>query len=170
MVPSSEKWRDYFYQKIKKESFFSPQLEECIANFVTDSWMKEETFQKACNISILELEMLYADAFQFYQKNLFSESCELFRLLVLIDPFVEKYWLGLGATLQMDGRYEEALKSYGVVACLDETSPYPYYYSAECLEKLNRSEESKDALKKAYAYASSSPKYGDLLQSLRKEI
>lgn len=144
MSKALQKWRSILSERLKKSDFPQP-LEECIASFLTESWMHSETMQKACNLSILELEQMYAEAYSFYEENNYSDGEELFRLLVMLDPFVDKYWLGFGACLQMQGRYAEALKGYGVMATLDEKSPYPFFYASECLEKLNRAQESTEA-------------------------
>lgn len=171
MVKTVQEWRARFLEKIKNTSFFSENFEQCVTNFVSDnSWQQNETMQKALEISTLELEQLYVDAYARYESNQCQESEELFRLLVMLDPFVDKYWLGLSACLQLMGRYEEALKGYGVMACLDETSPYSYYYASECLQRLSRNEEGKQVLHLAYQYASASPEHLELVQSIKKEL
>lgn len=88
-------------------------------------------------------EDLYLRAFCFYEKGHYEEAEEHFNKLVVADTFECKYWFGLAATLQLELKYEEALRAWSIAALLDYMNPYPHFHAAECLISLG---ETKDAL------------------------
>lgn len=143
-------------------------LDECVPAIVTS-----ETFQQAFGITEAEMEGLYAEGYEFYQKDHFTEALAPFRMLVYLNPFVIKYWMGLGATLQLVERYENALKCYSVAAMLDCNDPYPHFHAYECYMGLHNEEEAEKALRLAYKRAKQHPTYGPLratIEQLRQPV
>lgn len=86
------------------------------------------------------IEGIYHFAYQFYLNGKYAESIKFFRFLTLVDTGTKKHWMGLGAALQMQKEYTQAIHTYSVAAILDELDPYVHLYAAECffaLEKVN---------------------------------
>jgi type III secretion system low calcium response chaperone LcrH/SycD len=96
------------------------------------------------------MEEIYDESYRFYQEDLFLEACVGFRWLVLLNPFIEKYWMGLAASLQLLEKYEKALHAYAIAALLDSDSPYPHFHAFECYAALENGEEAKKALELSF--------------------
>lgn len=91
-------------------------------------------------------EALYSSAYCSYQKARYEEAMSLFRLLVTIDPYEKKYWMGLGASSQMHKDYAASLRAYAVSVVLDADDPYPHIHATESYLALNNLEEALKAL------------------------
>lgn len=100
----------------------------------------EDTF------STEDCKLLYSLGFSLYQSKDYSQAALIFQKLVQNKPLVEKHWSALGATLQMDGEYERALKCWAMAALLDPEQAEPHYYAAQCYLSLGNQEEAKFAL------------------------
>lgn len=99
-----------------------------------------------------KIEEIYALAYVLYQKQQYQESSHLFRLLVIACPFKAKFWKGLGACLQMQKDYEEALDCYCCCAQFshrDQPDPYLYVQTADCYFALKQIDTGLKALEAA---------------------
>lgn len=101
--------------------------------------------------SLVQVEELYAVGYDLYSRKHYRQACLVFHHLTSADPLEPKYWKGLGAALQMDKQYEQALHCYGCVQLLleDQPDPYVYIYIADCYWALKRPEQSLKALEGA---------------------
>lgn len=79
-----------------------------------------------------EMEAVYRFAHNAYQQHRYDDARKLFQFLAENDHTESRFWMGLGASLQMTAAYEEALAAYGVAAVLDATNPEPPLRAAEC--------------------------------------
>jgi len=93
-----------------------------------------------------QMNGLYAMGFNFYQAGKYDDALKIFRGLCLFDQLEPKHWLGLGATLQMLEKYEEAANAYGFAAIMDCHDPRPSFHAAECYIALNDKEKAEAAL------------------------
>ncbi len=102
-------------------------------------------------------EPVYAAAYLFYQNRQYVEAAALFRLLAQSNPLEADYWKGLGASLQMQSAYQEALECYYRCAdCLsgDEAiDPMLYVHVSDCLFGLNEVERALRSLEKGASFA-----------------
>jgi len=94
-------------------------------------------------------EELYSEGYHFYEKGDYAKALPFFKYLTVTEPFEERYWRGLGATLQMNKNYEDALLAWSMSAILKESDPLPHVFAAECLLLLENKEEASKALKTA---------------------
>ncbi|MCF6455659.1 SycD/LcrH family type III secretion system chaperone [Pseudoalteromonas sp. MMG024] len=95
------------------------------------------------DLSKEQMESLYAVAFNLYQTNRMSEAEQVFKMLVLCDHLNVKYQIGLGATRQAQGKYEEAAETYSMATLIDAEEPKLAFHSGEChlaLGDLERAE------------------------------
>lgn len=85
-------------------------------------------------ISEKKIEEAYALGYFLYQQKHFFDATSLFRQLTLSRPADSKYWKGLGACLQMEKEYEEALNCYAAAQILNGQTkdPYVYVHAADC--------------------------------------
>jgi type III secretion system low calcium response chaperone LcrH/SycD len=91
-------------------------------------------------------EASYYLAHTFYRQGKYEEASSLFRMLTLAGPTTRKFWMGLGASLQMNKDYKEALNAYELAARLDPTDPHVHLYAADCFFTQGEAEEGLFAL------------------------
>lgn len=131
----------------RKEDFPYPDdLESYVDDFVPNILLKSETLQQAFGITSFEMEQLYEEGYAFYQEGRYHHALNLFRWLVLFNPYVAKYWMGFAATQHLLKREEKALHAYAVAALLEPENPYPHYNAFLC---YGGGEEGEKALKLA---------------------
>ncbi len=101
------------------------------------------------------IEENYRSAFALYQEKAYQRATEMFKLLVLARPFEAKYWKALGACLQMQKAYEEALSCYSSALAFS-SKPIDlslYVYAADCYFALKQIEAGLKTLETASLYA-----------------
>jgi len=154
----------------QKENFpFPEDLETYLEDFIPNTLLKNETLQKAFGISYYEMEEVYSEVYSFYQDDNYLESSTGFRWLVLLNPFIPTYWMGLAASLQLREKLEKALHAYAVSALLDSENPYPHFHAFECYIALNNKDEAKKALDLAFKRTIGKASYSDLQEQIEME-
>jgi type III secretion system low calcium response chaperone LcrH/SycD len=150
-------------QRLNKNSkSASIDLDNYFENFVEQKLLTSGTLQESFGVEKSEMELLYFEAYQAYQKDLFQEALELFRWLTILNPFEKKYWLGLGASQQLKTSYEPALKAYAIAYLLDCYDPFPHFHAFECYLALKDYPEAEKALLLAHEKACQNPLYRGL--------
>ena len=99
------------------------------------------------NYSSDDLRILYTLAHTLWKNKEYEQAKTIFQQLALTNPFVKKYWLGLGTCWQFEKKYSEALKAWEMLILLDEIDPTPHYQSAECYFALNEISEGFKAMR-----------------------
>ncbi len=132
-----------------EENPFPDDFDAFLEDFLPNKLLKSETLKLAFDISDREMEALYAEAYTLYEEDQFTAAANGFRFLIILDPYVPRYWMGLGATQQLLNRFEKALHSYAVVTLLDSCNPAPHVYAHECYQALGNEEEAEVALARA---------------------
>ena len=94
-----------------------------------------------------DLRVLYSLAYGLYQSGDYSEAKVIFHQLILSESLDQKYWLGFGACLQLEKKYDEALRAWGMASILDGDDPTPHFHAAECSFALNDLDQAGKALK-----------------------
>lgn len=94
-----------------------------------------------------DLRILYSLAYSLYQSGDYDQAKMIFHHLVISKPLKQKYWLGLGACLQIEKSYAKALKAWGMSSILNGDDPIPHFHAAECSFALNDFEQGWNALK-----------------------
>lgn len=96
---------------------------------------------------------MYALAYYSYENGKYKEAVDIFRVMTLIEPQNPKYWLGLGAALQMLKEYSKALQAYAAAASIDTENPFHHYHAGECLLAMGQKQDAFEALESAEAAA-----------------
>jgi type III secretion system low calcium response chaperone LcrH/SycD len=97
-----------------------------------------------------EVEEVYAMGHRFYSEGDLDKALAAFSALIQLNPYVAKYWVAIGATLQRKEEYQDAISAYGIALTIEEHIP-ALYYSAQCAYALDQREECKAFLKKITA-------------------
>lgn len=140
-------------------------LDSYITDFTSHKLSQSETLQEAFEIDPDEMEGSYAAAHEHYMNDRFEESVEMFRWLTILNPLIEKYWLGFGASQQLLKTYEGALRAYAVCTFLDPKNPYPHFHAYECYVALEDLPQAHLALEQA-RNLSQHPAYRQLKQEI----
>ena len=93
-----------------------------------------------------ELEAVYNLAHNAYQQQRYEDARKLFQFLAENDHAESRFWMGLAASYQMTGEYEQAVTAYGVAALLDATDPRMPLHACECYVAMNDWESGRKAL------------------------
>ena len=88
--------------------------------------------KEALKIPKSQLDMFYAMAYDFYQRNKYEKAETFFSLLVFVDPLEEKYWEGLGATEKQLKKFDLAITAYGMLTQIKPKCAIYYLNLAEC--------------------------------------
>lgn len=116
----------------------------------------------------MDVNTLYETGYRFYAAGKYEDAEGIFRLLTSYAPKQGEIWMALGATLQLQKKFSEALDCFGVSALLDTaaSNPTPHAHAAECLWALEEMNKAKIALKSAILIAKKQTKYESLLEKL----
>ena len=70
------------------------------------------TVRELKGITDAEMEAVYSLGFNFYRTGNIENAEKVFKFLVLFDHFNPKYWIGMGAVLQVKKQYQGAITAY----------------------------------------------------------
>ncbi|MBC6444825.1 MAG: SycD/LcrH family type III secretion system chaperone [Alphaproteobacteria bacterium GM202ARS2] len=121
------------------------------------------------------LDALYALAYNDYNAGQYQKAEKIFRFLCLYDHMEKRYWKGLAATLQNQGKYAQAVGVYAHEALLDMDDPEPPFQASFCFLADKNYGEAKKALEAVVAIVNENPQHKsylakaqELLRSLDK--
>lgn len=120
-----------------------------------------------------EMESVYAMAYNFYRAGNYADAEKIFHYLCLIDHLTLKYWLGLGATQQVQKNYSGAVKAYAYASMLDIHDPRPQIHAAECWLAMQDKENAVSALTALMEFCPDTPekkRFRDRAQALLKLV
>lgn len=130
------------YTQDQKE-LLQQAIQEITQHLDANEKLKEKNFSQE------DLDVLYSLAYRLYQSGDYGQAKTVFHQLVLLEPLIQKYWLGLGVCLQLEKKYEEALKTWGMASVLDGYDPTPHFHAAECNFALGDLDQTWKTLKAA---------------------
>ena len=111
------------------------------------------TIANTKGISREQLESVYAVGLNYYTTGRTEEAKKIFGFLVLFDHLNAKYWMGMGAVLQVGREFERASKCYAMSAFLDIRNPKPQYHAAECFLAMKDKANAESAIAAVETYA-----------------
>lgn len=101
---------------------------------------------KAKHLTEGSAETLYHFAYMQYKQGKYQEATGLFRLLTVSNPKNKKYWMGLGASLQMEKEYDQAIAAYELAVAIDPSDPLVHLQAADCFFAQEKQKEGLFAL------------------------
>lgn len=108
------------------------------------------------------MKIVYGHAYHLYNGGRYQEANDFFKILVQLDPDVPHYHMGLAASYQKLGHYENAIQCYFGLAIIDQTTPIPFYHIADCYEQLNQPLGIIMALGGAVSRSGDNPQYAKI--------
>jgi len=121
-----------------------------------------KTMREILEISPLQMENLYALAYNKYQKGEYSLAADFFRYLLILDEDSYKYTLGLAASLQKNGEFEQAAHIYLLANYKNPKDPVPNFHGGLCFLETGERGLAHVSLKTAIYLAGSKKKYHEL--------
>jgi type III secretion system low calcium response chaperone LcrH/SycD len=109
----------------------TPQdIEQGIA--LLDFLKSGQTLGPVMGCSLEVQEALYHRGHTLYNQAKYDEAMRVFAYLMMANHVDRRYYNGFAACLQMQRRYSDAIKYYGVASVLMLTDPQPAMHMAEC--------------------------------------
>jgi secretion system chaperone SscA len=115
--------------------------EQELKSFLERFGANGRTFRDFTQLTPQSMEVIYMVAFNQYNGGRYDEAEKVFRLLSTLNHFEPKYWMGLGASREMQKKYAEALKAYSFLTVLDMRNPVPAFHGAKCFLAMGKTEE-----------------------------
>ena len=118
---------------------------------IMSDWLSKQDTQSFPTLSTEKISEMHHIAFHLYRDKQYEKAGHFFRLLTIIDPSDMKYWKGLGASLQLAKKYQEAVECYAsaVLVGSDQPDPYLFVHAADCFFALDQKEQGLKALEGA---------------------
>jgi hypothetical protein len=114
-------------------------------------------------------EKLYVSAYKALSNGQSHDAMRTFLLMTGIVPFDARAWVGLGASLEQQGKWQRALGVYALGRTLAPTSVYCKLGEARVLAKLGRHNQAQCVLDTAEAHANHTHEL-ELVSQLRAEL
>ncbi len=162
-------------QPLTMEQICDPTKGEENSPRIADMLAKGNTFQSIFKLSAEKVANQYDYAVRMFERKEFIEATTAFTLLVCLNPYDKRYWLGLaGAQLNCDDPLN-AIHSYTLAASIDPTDPYPYFHLTSCFLAIGEREDAiisleltVEAAKKGHEHRQLEERAAKLLEKLRK--
>lgn len=123
---------------------------------------KGMTAKQAMNISDEDVSVIYSYAYQLFNSGKYAEACELFKMLLVLDPQEAGFASALAACYHKMKDYETAMIMYMTHAQLSPFDPVPLLYSYDCFLRMGNPEGAYLVLCAAAKRAEGEPKYEKL--------
>lgn len=94
-----------------------------------------------------QLEVIYAMAYAHVAQAQYAQALPLFTFLSQYGPTRKHYLVGLALCLQMQERYEEAIRIHSLIGVLYPLAPEATLRVAECQLALEQIEAARDSLR-----------------------
>ncbi|WP_338149761.1 SycD/LcrH family type III secretion system chaperone [Achromobacter ruhlandii] len=109
-----------------------------------------------------QLEVIYAMAYAHVAQAQYAQALPLFAFLSQYGPTRKHYLAGLALCLQMQARYEEAIRIHSLVGVLFPLAPEATLRVAECQLALGQAEAARESLQLVAAAAQDDDAYAQL--------
>ncbi len=106
----------------------------------------EKSLMEALQLSPEQFEALYAVGHNTYVAGKYEDAASFFGVLISIQPFDARVYIGFAASLQMQKKYEHAALFYQWACGIDQQDPNPMFHSAECYMAMDDTAGAKSAL------------------------
>ncbi len=139
------------------ENVVLPSLEELknrlsnLSNKPIDN--EEAVLQELLEISDEALSVMFVAAHLLKSKGASNLAVKAFQALTLLLPQIGDFWIGLGASLEMQGSKEDALDAYRAATILEPSNPVGYQQAALMAYELNQKDVAREIIQTAKAFA-----------------
>jgi type III secretion system low calcium response chaperone LcrH/SycD len=117
-----------------------------------------------CSLEVQEA--IYHRGHTLYNQAKYDDAMRVFAYLMMANHVDRRYYIGFAACLQMQRRYTDAIKYYGVASVLKLTDPEPPMHMAECHLALGDAAQAATALDYAITQARAHEEHHGLVPRL----
>jgi type III secretion system low calcium response chaperone LcrH/SycD len=103
------------------------------------------TFQDFTNLTPQSMEVIYMVAYNQFNAGKYDEAEKVFQLLSVMNHFDPRFWTGLGASREMQKKFDEAIKAYAYLTILDLENPTPALLTGKCNLAAGRQADAESA-------------------------
>lgn len=116
----------------------------------------------AMNIPEEEIARMYSFAYSLFNTGQYANARELFKMLIMFDPFNQGFASALGVCHHRLQDYKNGARCYMLAAALDDTDPLPLFYAYDCFDNLKEKTSAAVMLCNVIARAADNPKFAKL--------
>lgn len=145
-------------------------------SLLEDFFGEGNTIARAKGFTREQIEAIYSISYNFYNQRKFQKAEEAFSFLCLYCHLDVRFWIGLGASREGLGKYEEAIAAYSYSAYLQHDNPLAPLQAAKCYLELGDTDNARKGLTAAIHWAGKNPLHdatlkqaSTLLASLNKK-
>jgi type III secretion system low calcium response chaperone LcrH/SycD len=124
----------------------SPEQEEAAVKQWVELLQSGATLGSLTGMHPEHYEMLYAQAYRLYSAGRFADAEKMFSFLSIRNRYDTRFAFGLGACLQAQGDWSQAMGIYGCIVPLDIENPAPPFHICECMVALGQTTQAMDLL------------------------
>lgn len=128
------------------------------------------TLGQVMEVEADEYEALYAVAHAALQAARYQEAADTFGMLVSLNPYQTRFLQAYATSLQMLGRYEDAIVYFSLASMLDLDDPRPFFHIAQCMLARRMPEQALEALDQALPRCEHHPALQARAQAMRDLI
>jgi len=128
------------------------------------------TVKENSDLTDENVEALYALAHGEYNGGRFEQAQRLFGLLCTIDHMQKKYWMGLGASCQMNKSYRGAVEAYAIAGVFAFDDPDPRMYAADCYLQMGDRRAAADGFRYVVRCTVDRPEYAEVRQQAEARL
>ncbi len=113
----------------------------------------EAVLQELLEVSDEALSIMFVAAHLIKSKGSSNRAVKAFQALTLLLPQIGDFWLGLGASLELQGSKEDALDAYRAATILEPSNPAGYQQAALLAFEMNQKDVAQEIIQTAKAWA-----------------
>lgn len=133
-------------------------------NFFEKFGTNGRTYQDFTNLTPQSMEVIYMVGYNQYNAGKYDEAERIFQLLAVLNHFDRRYWTGLGASRELQKKYDTAIKAYTFLAMLDLEDPHPPLLMAKCYLAQGNVKDAEGALHACTFVARKKPEHAEICQ------
>lgn len=134
--------------KIKIADITEGKMTQEQAETLQNYFKKGGTWQELLQLKPEEVEQVYAAGYRYYTDREFDKAMASFSTLIQLSPYEAKHWIAIGAVLQAQEHFTDAIGAYEIALTMEEDNVPALFYCAQCSYALDKKEEAKEFLQK----------------------
>lgn len=136
-------------------------------NFFEKFGANGRTYRDFTNLTEESMEAIYMVAYNQYNAGRYDEAEKIFQLLSVLNHFDRRFWTGLGASRELQKKYDDAIKAYGYLAMLDLEDPQPPMLMAKCFLAQGKPKDAEGALQATIFIAKNKPAHAAVVEQAK---
>ena len=90
------------------------------------------TVQEIYGMEDGDVEVMFIAAARYLKLEKLQEAADCFLFLTFLNPYLSKFWMGLGESYRLSKDYDKAIQTYTMASIYDYDDPRPHFHAAHC--------------------------------------